>query len=88
MHRSGFQLLLTCYVHCTQQCVYCSCRAHSIHTLCSEELVDFYVLFEAGVFYIFYAQVVCRVHSEGTVEEHRQFWVLVAGEELSWQVIT
>ena len=27
----------------------------------------------------------CRVHSEGTVEEHRQFWVLVAGDELSWQ---
>ena len=30
-------------------------------------------------------QIVCRVHSEGTVEEHRQFWVLVAGDELSWQ---
>ena len=30
-------------------------------------------------------QVVCRVHSDGTVEEHRQFWVLVAGDELSWQ---
>jgi len=32
-------------------------------------------------------EVVCRVHSDGTVEEHRQFWVLVAGDELSWQQV-
>ena len=65
----------------------CTC---SIHTAdCTmRDFNTFFVGSRSSIFYICaIVEVVCRVHSEGSVEEHRQFWVLVAGKELAWQVL-